>query len=261
MRTIKQYIESDDRKIWSWHLCCVFLALLWIPIICSNLFCQFKFQSSLPDRYTVFQLNTAPVGSNIFTDASQYHNTITAYGDTKQSASQKKFGNCSVYFDGTGDYLASSIGDFGNFGTGNFTIDFWIYPLGDHNGGYFGQGSSGSYGWLIDENYNTGHSFRFIAYTTAWGSINTDAASITDNIWYHIAIVRDGNNVYMYKNGNRVSTYNATGKSFQKGTNILNIGCMYNNGTYPEMFYGQNFRISKGVARWTSNFTPPNKQY
>ena len=98
-----------------------------------------------------------------------------------------------------------------------------------------------------------------MAYLSSWTNIAQDATAITDYIWYHVAIVRNGNYVKMYRNGIEVSSYDITGKSLRKGTNILNIGCMYNGGAFPEIFYGQYFRITNGVARWTSNFTPPNK--
>jgi len=238
------------------------IILLFIAV---SLFAQFKFQRSLPDRYTVFLLGKSYNGSNTFKDYSQYNNTITTYGDTKQLSTQYKFDNGAIYFDGSGDYLNSTIGDLGNFGTGDFTIDLWVYPLGDQNGGYIGQGSSpvygSNYGWLVDESFSIGHKFRFVAYTTSWGNIVVDPNTITDNQWYHVAVIRYGNTVKLYKNGISVATYNATGKTFRKGTDILNIGCMYNGGYSPEKFYGQYFRITKGIARWTSNFTPPNKPY
>jgi len=234
------------------------IILLFIPFILLG---QFKFQRSLPDRYTVFLLGDTYINSNNFKDYSQYNNNIVVNGDTKQVSTTFRFGDGCIYFDGNGDYLYSMIGNLGNFDSNNFTIDFWVYPLADQNGGYIGQGNSPNYGWLVDEYYSYGHNFRFIAYSTSWGNIVIDPNTITNNYWYHIAVIRYNNTVKLYKNGIEVANYNATGKTFRSGTDYLNIGCMYNFGVNPEKFYGQYFRISKGIARWTSDFTPPNKPY
>lgn len=66
-------------------------------------------------------------GSTAFTDNSKNKTTFTVNGNSQISTVQSKFGGASAYLDGTGDYLSSpSVSDFA-FGTGNFTIECWIY--------------------------------------------------------------------------------------------------------------------------------------
>ena len=82
---------------------------------------------------------------------------------------------------------------------------------------------------------------------------------VTENTWSHVAIVRNGNNYNAYVDG--VSRFNTTNSNeVQTGTNNLHIGDMtaYNNGALN--FYIQDFRITKGLARYTANFTPPTAE-
>ena len=235
------------------------IILLFIAV---SLFAQFKFQRSLPDRYTVFLLGKSYNGSNTFKDYSQYNNTITTYGDTKQLSTQYKFDNGAIYFDGVNNYLQVVTGDNGDFGTGDFTVDLWVYPMGHNNGGYCGHGSSSSIGWVIDNNWTYGDNFRLACNDgSTWHLYVTDPAPIIHNQWYHIAVVRTGSIIKMYKNGIQVTSYDAGSKIVRKGTNDFSIGCMYTPGAYKEKCYIQYVRITKGKALWTANFTPPNKPY
>lgn len=64
-------------------------------------------------------------GSTTFTDVKG--NTITPTGNAQISTAQSVFEGSSAYFDGVGDYLSvSNASGFMNFGTGNFTIEFWF---------------------------------------------------------------------------------------------------------------------------------------
>ena len=65
-------------------------------------------------------------GSTTFTDSSNSARTITANGDVVHSANASKFGSTSMYFDGSGDYLSVPDSNDWDFGSGDFTIDFWI---------------------------------------------------------------------------------------------------------------------------------------
>jgi len=107
--------------------------LILLLLVSISLFGQFKFQKSLPDRYTIFLLNSAPYGATSFKDASQYSQTITTAGNVKSTTGTTtiKFGLNSTYFDGTGDYLALPAGSMWDFGTGDFTIDCWVYRTGE----------------------------------------------------------------------------------------------------------------------------------
>ena len=69
-------------------------------------------------------------GSTTFTDSSLNAITVTAVGNAQVSTTQAKYGGASAYFDGSGDYLdTAGTGIATAFGTGDFTIEFWYYPL------------------------------------------------------------------------------------------------------------------------------------
>ena len=65
-------------------------------------------------------------GSTTIVDSSPSPKTVTAVGDAKISTAQSKFGGASIGFDGSGDSLAAPA-SISHFGTGDFTIELWIY--------------------------------------------------------------------------------------------------------------------------------------
>jgi hypothetical protein len=78
-----------------------------------------------------------------FIDGSSNDHTITLYGNLETSINQhhdlavsysKSSHGGSVYFDGSGDYLSSTTSSAMDFGTGDFTIEFWMYPDNYTNG-------------------------------------------------------------------------------------------------------------------------------
>jgi hypothetical protein len=86
--------------------------------------------------------------------------------------------------------------------------------------------------------------------------------ALTTNIWYHIALVRSGNNFLIFQNGSQVGSTVVDSDAVPDFAYPLEIGRygglsagQYLNGWLDE------FRVSKGVARWTSNFTPPAAPY
>ena len=84
-------------------------------------------------------------GSTSIIDSSPSPKTVTAFGNAQISTAQSKFGGASIAFDGVSDYLtvASSAGL--TFGTGDFTIELWLYVISYTNaitwfvGTYTGQ--------------------------------------------------------------------------------------------------------------------------
>ena len=156
-----------------------------------------------------------------------------------------------------------------DFGTGNFTIDFWVRFLSV-------TGDSKDYDYFITQNNagdNWSVAFQNNGYMHMWnyasGAYVIHAYSLFSavaNTWYHVAMVRNGtgpNCIQIYKDG--VAQSMTLGEGSWNGTfptlaSKLYIGSdtgvgSYYNGWIDEM------RISKGVARWTSNFTPPVSAY
>jgi len=204
-------------------------------------------------------------GSTNFTDEAG--KTVTANGNAHIDASQGKFGGSSGLFDGNGDYLSLAYSDDWNFGSGDFTIDFWVnfnaFPTGDGYMTFYDQGVTGSH-WIIFTVYDsvgTPH-LDFYCYDTSIPfSINIDRApSMSLNTWYHIAIMRAANDFKLFFDGvQQGATVTNSGTMPDISTEVRiggsQVGGYYFNGWIDE------FRVSKGIARWTSNFTPPDAPY
>ncbi len=203
------------------------------------------------------------------TDATA-KNDLETVGNAQISTTQSKFGGSSMYFDGNGDNLSSPTSPNLDMGTGNFTVEAWVYvssrtlnyPLivGNNNGSY-------SAGAIALTNSNNDSASYFDKFVLAVYDIATPTlvASSTNslNTWYHLAIVRNGTTLTMYRDGVSVaSTTISSAAVFNWGKSGLRVGGgnwdaaqSYFNG------YIDDLRITKGYARYTANFTAPTASF
>jgi hypothetical protein len=222
---------------------------------------------SAGDAYTVALLHmNGSDGGVIFTDEKGH--TVTPSGNTYTETSIKKFGTASAYFDGTGDYLSITDSDDFYFASGDWTIDFWLYfPSYSAASRYclFNHRTDTSSNYFLGE-VNVGRlGIGALSGGTTLVSYNTAALAWSSATWYHIAFVRHGSTITMYRNGvaQAVDTgyyYTAfTGGAFPNYTGAFQIGQWSANRYLTG--YIDEFRISKGVAQWTADFTPPTAEY
>jgi hypothetical protein len=181
-------------------------------------------------------------------------NTIETVADAKISTTQSKFGGSSLFFDGTGDSLNIFNNHSGILGTRNFTVEAWIYTT-------VSSGTQCVYDTRQTDASAAG--FYFGLYTTnvllfyTSGTLTINAGTVPANTWTHIALVRVGNTFTGYINGTSVgtgtSTNNFTSTVVQVGSsnNVTSSSLNYFNG------YIDDLRVTRGVARYTGNFTPP----
>ncbi|MEW6403834.1 MAG: LamG-like jellyroll fold domain-containing protein, partial [Chloroflexota bacterium] len=188
----------------------------------------------------------------------------TAYGNAQIDIAQKKFGSASGLFDGNGDYITTPDSEDFNVGAGNFTVDFWFRKNANNVVmGAFGQwGGTGisDLSMYLYPSWNTSNvpGARVAVGTTYYDVVGT--SGITDSNWHHFALVRDGGSLTLYVDGVLVSTVAMSG-SINNVTAAPTVG---RPGTYNSQYMNgwiDEFRFSKGVARWTSNFTPPTVSY
>ncbi len=196
-------------------------------------------------------------------DESGSDHAVTFNGDPSVDAGTSKW-NGSLYFDGSGDYLSISDSDDWNFGAGDFTIDFWINweTVQDTGIGHWeGGGIPGFDGnsWLAFYYSNT-LSFWWSTNGTDYHHQDTPW-SPTGSTWYHIAITRDSDLLRFFVNGTKISPDISFSDTIHDGDIDLNIGATpYYDSNYHQGYFDE-IRISKGVARWTSDFTPPTAPY
>ena len=203
--------------------------------------------------------SNATQGDTAFNDESAANHTIIKNGGVAHSSSvSAHFGATSIYFDGSDDtlQLPADHADW-DFGSGDFTIDMWIRPMAF--GGMFiskhRSGDQSFYAFAYDGNIN---SYFF----TSTGAINLISSVLAVDVWTHVAIVKSGTTIKLYQDGVEEASAAFTG-SMDYGTAApVTIGGN-GNVTPTQLYTGyiDEIRVSKGVARWTANFTPPVLPY
>jgi hypothetical protein len=237
----------------------------------------------MPDTYDPYFANVSLLlkadganNSTTFVDSSPNNLTISRFGETKISTVNSKYGSSSIYFDGNGDYLTVPSNNNLNFGTGSFTIEMWINPTVASNTQQkylFGKRANvASYNWMVSlmdyvNNSTTSNKYRLYFYAsfngTSWGISKSFVGSqyINPNVWTHLAYVRNGSDWKAYINGIGYSL-GTSSDSISFDASAFGIGT--NTGGAPSTAnsayrgYIDDLRVTKGVARYTTNFTPPN---
>ena len=165
-----------------------------------------------------------------------------------------------VEFDGNNDYLSiADSADF-TFGTGDYTMEAWIYPT-----------STGSYPVIIAQYENT-------STTASWffslGDNTTDVkyyaygpdgnltphlsgGTASLNTWTHVAVTRSGSTVRLFVNGSQVDS-GAWSNAHRDSSLPVTIGTSA-DANYDFTGKISNARVIKGTALYTSNFTPPTR--
>ena len=189
-------------------------------------------------------------------------NNMETVGNAQVSTTQAKFGTTSAYFDGTGDYLTFPATQNTAFGTGDFTIEFWVNPSTQVNTypGLFGNQSFTTNSFVAYERHAT-YSTKFSVFCYNYSSgaaMLVSTTSVSTNTWYHIAITRSGSTFRLFVNGTVEATATFSG-SVDGGVPLKYIGCDYITNQFAG--YLDDFRITKGVARYTANFTAPTQAF
>jgi hypothetical protein len=191
--------------------------------------------------------------------------TWTAAGNAQLDTSIVKFGTAALLLDGTGDEITASDSANFDYGSGDWTVDFWFNRAGGDgaNRFIFGQGDSGiANGLSVFANLTTGNVMRGVV--TADGSTQvtvTGTTTYTATGWHHCAFVRTGNTLKLFLDGVQEGGDVAFSSTVHNSTNTMAIGgtgaatTLLWNGSLDE------FRISIGIARWTTGFTPPTEAY
>ena len=178
--------------------------------------------------------------------------TIQAFGDAKLSTAVKKFGTASLALDGTGDYaFVQSDVDFG-FETGDFTIEGWFYKTAALSQILFDTRTTSNQNSIMVQS-NSANNLRLFVNGVF---VLTSSNSHTLNTWNHIAISRSSGVTRFFING-VVSTNTYVDATNYGTTKPLVIGASF-VGLTSFSGYIDDFKISKGVARYTTTFAVPS---
>lgn len=198
-----------------------------------------------------------------FPDSSSNNITMVRSGAVTTKTAIFKFGTASVFFPGSA-YLYAADSELWNWGSGNFTVEFWLYPTivnkreliiaqSDTSGG------NASIGILIEKTVT--NKLRFLLVASGGGTVFDLSSSANLNstgVWQHIACVRDGSLMRVFIDGTQSGTLAISGTLVNSTFPFL-IG----SSSFGNAFTGyvDDLRITKGVARYTANFTPPTEAF
>ncbi|HEX2994517.1 MAG TPA: LamG-like jellyroll fold domain-containing protein [Anaerolineales bacterium] len=198
-------------------------------------------------------------GSETFTDETG--RAWTAHGNAQIDTAESKFGGASAYFDGSGDYLAASdSNDF--YFNGDFTVDFWArFNSVSGNRYFFSQKDTDPPGHWVYFFYDGTSTIKLQAYngseagvSGAWGWTPSTGT------WYHIALVKSGNTYKVFVDGNQIGSPVTDTDPWPNVASPMYVGILDASG-YCFKGWLDDMRFTKGVARWTSNFTPPDSPH
>jgi len=200
-------------------------------------------------------------GNTVIEDSTSNH-SITRY-DVAHSTTKSKFGNSSLHFDGN-DYLQIADHDDFEFGTEDFTVEFWFNAdtLGINNPVLISKWESGgTSSFICYYSYSAGK-IDFLAKDGATTASLTSTTSPQVDTWYHIAVVRNGTDLSMYIDGVKESSatlsssYDITDSSYP-----VMIGAQ--NTTPINYFdgYMEEIRITKGTAVYRKEFNPQSAPF
>ena len=213
------------------------------------------------ERLTAITNTKLLIGGNGFRDASSNTHAVTANGNTAISAFSP-YNESGAYdaateggsalFDGNGDALRTQSSSNLQLGSGDFTVEYWLYTNSFNSTGNVFDGRDAGSGNSFITNTNTSGQHRL------WypgGYRITSTTTMSANSWYHIAIVRNSGVVKMYIDGVAESqtwstTTNFTGQTVTLGTEV-------DGASSPFHGYISNVRIVVGTAVYTSNGTAP----
>lgn len=186
-------------------------------------------------------------GGTVITDVKGH--AATRVGNPVTSVAQAKYGSASLLFDGSSAVTFPTGVDF-NFGTGEFTMECLVYQTSHAATQSImccssGSGSSG----MIVQISNTG---QVATSTAAAGIINSGSQLVPLNTWTHVAVSRKAGTLYVFVNG-------VLGGSGAYATGITDGVChigQFSAGSQRYVGYMDEVRITKGVGRYSSGFTP-----
>lgn len=216
---------------------------------------------------TSFLLNFTNAG---ITDATA-KNDLETVGNAQISTTQSKFGGSSMYFDGTGDWLVARYNPNLELGSGDFTVEAWVYfstlPSNAAAAIVAYGDSDNTPRWLLyyDSRSGTANGLRFTVIDGSGSAIILVEGGGTSgwaaNTWYHVAVTRSGNSWRLFRDGTQTgSTLTDTDAIPAASNNGLVVGAEPNGGI-PLTGYIDDLRITKGYARYTANFTAPTSAF
>lgn len=198
--------------------------------------------------------------STSFVDESAFARAMTAVGNAQIATAQFKFGTASALFDGSGDAITALDSNDWDFGSGDFTVEFFVRHNSTGSMGYVEQYTgSGNRAWTFIRESGT---YRFFSWIGG-GRNDLITAALTPTVgqWYHFLAERASGTSRMFIDGVMAAKASTPG-ALDGAASPLAIGRGL-NGIYSLDGWIDELRITKGVARCGSDagFSVPAAPY
>ena len=209
-------------------------------------------------------------GATSTTDLSDRGNTVTFGGDAEISTAQSKFAGSSLSLDGNGDYVDLPQAT-NQLVSEDFTIEFWFRinsGAGSETIGLFGSyyTTPSGKGMIMASSatYNQVY-FQWHYGASDWAYLNQTQGTrtaLSNNTWYHVAVTRSGSTWRLFLNGTQEDSVTQSSYITDSGS-TTRLGNYGPSATASDGLNGyiEDFRITRGVARYTSNFTAPTSAH
>ena len=186
-------------------------------------------------------------------------NDLETLVNAQVSTSVKKFGTGSLSFDGSSSYLYAYNPTAFLFGTGDFTVEAWVYPtsFGSERVILSTAGPTDAQGFTL--NIGGGGALIIGFGAGSWTILTTSGGNLSTNQWQHVAISRSGNNFYAFVNGTQTWT-TSNSLSLTNTNNAIYVGGRAGQNQY-FVGYIDEPRITKGFCRYSSNFSVPTTAF
>ena len=199
----------------------------------------------------------APNGSTVFTDSSNNAFAATRSGNTVISTAQSKYGGSSAFFDGSSDALIFSDSAAFQMGTGDFTVESWIYFNATTDTIFTShQSTSGITTAIKFEHFSNGWQIR----TSNGSLLFSSGVRSTAGVWQHIAFSRNSGQMRAFLDGVQIGGTTPFTGSYILAPSGLRLGSAV-GGSGTLNGYLDDYRITKGVGRYTTNFVPLSYQF
>lgn len=224
----------------------------------------FLFASSVtPDPYysnvSLLMHMDGTDGGTVFTD--QKGKTVTAYGTANTAATSKYFGTAGLSLGGSTSYVSVPGGADFNFGTGDWTIEMRAKTATSPLALFGSSDPSETLSTLSVFGFiNTNGTLRVGYYSGGTGHTVDSTQSINDNAWHHIDAVRSASGMTVYIDGVGTAA-GADSSAANSSIYPFSIGSIGDFPTYRFVGSIDEVRVTKGVARYTANFTVPYAAY
>ena len=202
-----------------------------------------RFKDNSTNNFTITQ------NGNVSVQVFNPFNPTTAYSTTTNGG--------SGYFDGSGDYLTVPDNAAFDMGTGDFTLETWVYitSIPDTTGQTI-FGDVNGYDFYLYSRSSGNLEVGMQTFAGGYSQIYTTNNYVKANQWAHVAVARQSGTLRIFVNGVQCTTTGSMPSSLNISATINIARSNYNNANF---IYGylSDLRVVKGTAVYTANFTPP----